>query len=102
MKILAKDHLNMPRKILVEHVMAHTLNGWLHSTQVCLGLHLSVLVVISTLTLLTINFMIEDEYLIPMGHYDNMRDVVDDATRSGTQILTFKSTRAVPIYSFME
>jgi hypothetical protein len=45
---------------------------------------------------------IEDEYLIPMGNYNSMRDVVDDATRSGTQILTFKSTRAVPIYSFME
>jgi hypothetical protein len=45
---------------------------------------------------------IEDEYLIPMGNYNSMKDVVDDATRSGTQILTFKSTRAVPIYSFME
>lgn len=92
----------MPRRILVEHDMAHTLNGWLHLTQVCFGLHLSVLIVLSTLTLFDITVMIEDEYLIPMGHYDNMRDVVDDATRSGTQILTFKSTRAVPIYSFME
>lgn len=31
-----------------------------------------------------------------------MRDVVDDAAKSGTQILTFKSTRAAPIFSFME
>jgi len=43
-----------------------------------------------------------DEYLIPMGKYTSMREVVDDATNVGTQILTFKSTRAVPIYSGME
>ena len=43
-----------------------------------------------------------DEYLIPMGKYTSMREVVDDATNVGTQILTFKSTRAVPIYSYME
>jgi hypothetical protein len=44
----------------------------------------------------------QDEYMIPMGEYNSMRDVVDDARESGTQILTFKSTRAVPIHSFME
>ncbi|KAL7537252.1 hypothetical protein ACHAXR_010984 [Thalassiosira sp. AJA248-18] len=43
-----------------------------------------------------------DEYLIPMGEYSNMREVVDDATKSEIQILTFKSTRAVPIRSYME
>ena len=43
-----------------------------------------------------------DEYLVPMGKYDNMKDMVDDATKSGIQILTFKSTRAVPIRSYME
>lgn len=55
------------------------------------------------LTLRNINNVVfEDEYLIPMGKYNNMREVVDDATQSGTQILTFKSTRAVPIHAFME
>lgn len=43
-----------------------------------------------------------DEYLIPMGSYNSMVEVVDDATKQGTQILTFKSTRAVPIVEFME
>lgn len=47
-------------------------------------------------------FSFKDEYLIPMGKYNSMREVVDDATKSGTQILTFKSTRAVPIHSYME
>mmetsp|Transcript_17949 Transcript_17949/g.32592 ORF Transcript_17949/g.32592 Transcript_17949/m.32592 type:complete len:889 (+) Transcript_17949:72-2738(+) len=42
-----------------------------------------------------------DEYLIPMGKYNSMREVVDDAAKSGTQILTFKSTRAIPNYSYM-
>jgi hypothetical protein len=40
--------------------------------------------------------------MIPMGKYNNMREVVDDATEAGTQILTFKSTRAVPMHSFLE
>ena len=31
-----------------------------------------------------------------------MREVVDEATKSGTQILTFRSTRAIPIHTFME
>ena len=43
-----------------------------------------------------------DEYLIPMGKYDSMVEVVDDAAKMGTQILTFKSTRAVPLVSHME
>ena len=43
-----------------------------------------------------------DEYLIPMGDYNSMVDVVDDAKEKGTQILTFKSTRALPIASYME
>lgn len=43
-----------------------------------------------------------DEYLIPMGRFNSMREVVDDATNSGTQILTFKSTRAAPQRQYME
>lgn len=43
-----------------------------------------------------------DEYLIPMGKHTSMRSVVDLAAKAGTQILTFKSTRAVPIVDYME
>lgn len=43
-----------------------------------------------------------DEYLVPMGDYNSMREVVDDATKDGTQILTFRSTRAIPIHTYME
>ena len=43
-----------------------------------------------------------DEYLIPMGDYESMRNVVDDAAGKGTNILTFKSTRAIPMRKFME
>lgn len=43
-----------------------------------------------------------DEYLIPMGNYNSLVEVVDDAVKRGTQILTFKSTRAVPLVSYME
>jgi len=43
-----------------------------------------------------------DEYLIPMGLFNSMREVVDDATKSGKQILTFKSTRAAPQHKYME
>ena len=43
-----------------------------------------------------------DEYVVPMGKYESMRDVVDDADKSGIKILTFKSTRAAPIQSYME
>mmetsp|Transcript_10201 Transcript_10201/g.21894 ORF Transcript_10201/g.21894 Transcript_10201/m.21894 type:complete len:930 (-) Transcript_10201:193-2982(-) len=43
-----------------------------------------------------------DEYLIPMGKYKNMIKVVDDAKEMGLKILTFRSTRALPIRSFME
>eukprot|EP00578_Thalassiosira_sp_NH16_P017673 CAMPEP_0181123018 /NCGR_PEP_ID=MMETSP1071-20121207/25641_1 /TAXON_ID=35127 /ORGANISM="Thalassiosira sp., Strain NH16" /LENGTH=880 /DNA_ID=CAMNT_0023208063 /DNA_START=224 /DNA_END=2866 /DNA_ORIENTATION=- len=43
-----------------------------------------------------------DEYLVPMGKFNSMREVVDDATKAGTQILTFLSTRAMPIHSYME
>ena len=46
--------------------------------------------------------MLQDEYLVPMGKYNSMREVVDDAKKDGAKILTFKSTRAVPIQSYME
>ena len=35
-----------------------------------------------------------DEYLVPMGKYDNLKDVLRDAGSKGTEILGFKSTRA--------
>jgi hypothetical protein len=34
-----------------------------------------------------------DEYLVPMGNYTNLRDVVRDAADQGTNILSFRSTR---------
>ncbi|CAJ1936075.1 unnamed protein product [Cylindrotheca closterium] len=34
-----------------------------------------------------------DEYLVPMGNYTNLKDVVKDAAKGGTNILTFRSTR---------
>ena len=37
-----------------------------------------------------------------MGSYNSMVEVVDNAKKEGTQILSFKSTRAVPLVSYME
>jgi len=37
-----------------------------------------------------------DEYLIPMGDHNNMKDVVKKAHSKGTNILSFRSTRAFP------
>jgi hypothetical protein len=34
-----------------------------------------------------------DEYLVPMGNYTNLKDVVKDAAQQGSNILTFRSTR---------
>eukprot|EP00980_Cylindrotheca_fusiformis_P030007 scaffold24174_cov117-Cylindrotheca_fusiformis.AAC.8 len=34
-----------------------------------------------------------DEYLVPMGNYTNLKDVVRDAEQNGTNILTLRSTR---------
>ncbi|KAL3927910.1 MAG: hypothetical protein SGBAC_012882, partial [Bacillariaceae sp.] len=34
-----------------------------------------------------------DEYLVPMGNYTNLKDVVRDAAKGGTNILSFRSTR---------
>ena len=42
-----------------------------------------------------------DEYLVPMGKFNNMREVVDAAKEEGTHILSFMSTRAVPNYDTM-
>lgn len=43
-----------------------------------------------------------DEYFIPMGKYDNLKDVVRDAQKEGTNTLSFRSTRAYPNYNHME
>ncbi len=43
-----------------------------------------------------------DEYLVPMGKYKDMREVVDAAAEEGTNILSFRSTRAYPNYDLME
>lgn len=43
-----------------------------------------------------------DEYLVPMGKYNDMREVVDAATKEGTHALSFRSTRAYPNFDFME
>jgi hypothetical protein len=43
-----------------------------------------------------------DEYLVPMGKFNDMREVVDAATKEGTGVLSFRSTRAYPNYDFME
>jgi hypothetical protein len=43
-----------------------------------------------------------DEYFAPMGKYDNIKDVVKDAAKEGTNVLSFKSTRAYPNNHFME
>jgi Glycosyltransferase family 92 len=34
-----------------------------------------------------------DEYLVPMGKYESLKDVLRDADASGTQVLSFKSSR---------
>jgi len=43
-----------------------------------------------------------DEYLIPMGNYTSMKDVLLDAEKKGTNILDFRSTRAYPLHEFTE
>jgi len=43
-----------------------------------------------------------DEYFIPMGKYDNLKDVVRDAHKEGTNTLSFRSTRAYPNFNHME
>ena len=43
-----------------------------------------------------------DEYLVPMGKYDNLKDVLRDAGSKGTEILGFKSTRAFARAELME
>ncbi|GKY94748.1 hypothetical protein MPSEU_000440200 [Mayamaea pseudoterrestris] len=34
-----------------------------------------------------------DEYLVPMGNYTSLKDVLSDAANGGTNVLTFRSTR---------
>lgn len=102
-KIQAKGHRNMPQKVPAVLATDLTLNGWLLSTQVSMGSQIQQMLVASRIFSAEISsFHTSDEYLIPMGNYNSMIEVVDDATKDGTQILTFRSTRASPIYSFME
>ena len=37
-----------------------------------------------------------------MGNYNSLVEVVDNAKKEGTHILSFKSTRARPLFTFME
>jgi len=43
-----------------------------------------------------------DEYLVPMNKFNDMKEVVKHASIDGSQILSFRSTRAVPNYDMME
>ena len=43
-----------------------------------------------------------DEYFVPMGKYDNIKDVVKDAAKTGTNVLSFRSTRSYPNANYME
>ncbi len=43
-----------------------------------------------------------DEYLVPMGKYNNMKEVVSDAAKDDVHVLSFRSTRAYPNYETME
>jgi len=43
-----------------------------------------------------------DEYMVPMGDYYNLKDMLRDAKRKGSNILSFKSTRAYPRVEFMK
>jgi len=46
---------------------------------------------LSTNLLLTIYLLLQ--YFVPMGSYDNLKDVLRDAHRGGTNILSFRSSR---------
>ncbi len=43
-----------------------------------------------------------DEYFVPMGKYDNLKGIVNDAADKGFKALSFKSTRSYPNYAFLE
>ncbi len=43
-----------------------------------------------------------DEYLVPMGKYNSMKEVVAAAKEEGTNVLSFRSTRAYPNFDMME
>lgn len=43
-----------------------------------------------------------DEYLIPMGKYTSLKDVVKDAQKGGTNILSFRSSRAKLRYDYSQ
>ena len=43
-----------------------------------------------------------DEYLIPMGKHESLKSVVREAAKEGTNILSFKSTRAMINRDFTE
>ena len=43
-----------------------------------------------------------DEYFIPMGKYNNLKDVVRAAAKAGTNVLSFKSMQAYPNIEFTQ
>ena len=43
-----------------------------------------------------------DEYLVPMGEYEDLKDMLRNARKGGTNIIGFKSTRAMPVAGVME
>jgi hypothetical protein len=43
-----------------------------------------------------------DEYFVPMNKYDDLRGMVTDAGKQGTNVLSFLSTRAYPNFNFMD
>lgn len=43
-----------------------------------------------------------DEYFVPQGEFNDLRDVVMHAKSTGANVLSFKSTRAYPNYFFLE
>ena len=48
------------------------------------------------------SFMDPDEYFVPMGEYNNWKDVLADVYKEGKHILKFRSTRARPLPNLMK
>jgi hypothetical protein len=39
-----------------------------------------------------------DEYLVPMGKYDDMKNILEKEESEGFKVFTFKSMKSFPIY----
>lgn len=39
-----------------------------------------------------------DEYLVPMGKYDDMKNILEKVGSEGFKVFTFKSMKSFPIY----